>query len=67
MTAAIRTCLALVCCCQGFSRGEKKLPLNKIETSPLAGVTTKLSKKSVFFLALDAYKNPGAGKRSEVC
>jgi hypothetical protein len=67
MTAAIRTCLASVCCCQGFSRGEKKSPLGKIETSPLAGERTKMSRKSVFFLALDAYENPGAGERSEVC
>jgi hypothetical protein len=75
MTAAIQTCLASVCCCQRFSRGEKKSPLNKIKTSPLAGVRTKMvgdradekpdaSKKSGFFSALDAYENPGAGKRS---
>jgi hypothetical protein len=25
------------------------------------------SEKSGFFLALDAYENPGAGKKSEVC
>jgi hypothetical protein len=42
-------------------------PLGKIETSPLAGERTKMSKKSVFFSALDAYENPGAGERSEVC